>query len=194
MTGRSLSLLGGLLGLLLWNGAAGAGRSAKKKGRPASSSVALPPLEIDLLSLDLASGSAHVLVDGSARAPEARFFTFTDERKRRFVPSLAECRSPAPPAAEEKHAAGRWECTLGIPRIYQRSSLIDLSVESRGHVASVAGDKVRLAWAEARARTPLSAVAERPREPSAPWSSPTVRRNPDAGSSESTDEVDSEEE
>lgn len=161
------------------------------KGRGSSQS-ALPPAQIELRSFDLVAGQAHVLVSGSSRPPESRLFTFTDERKRRFVPSLAECHPPDPDAADgpAHKDSGRWQCALFIPRIYQRAALVGLSVQVRGQTVAVADEQVQSSWAEARAHTPLKASAERPRAPSGPWAG--ARRAPDAGPTLDSDGVDSE--
>jgi hypothetical protein len=141
----------------------------QRKG-PLLAQVSSPP-SIDLVDFDLAAGVAHVSVGGSARAPEGRLFAFQDDRKRRFVPTPVSCQ----PEQAQGERAGRWACTLGIPRIYQRLTVVGLTAQVRGQTVAVPGDKVQEAWQAARAHIPLPA-AERPRDPA-------VRRRgvPDGG-------------
>lgn len=180
-------------------------QKGKKKGAPAG--PPLPPPTFQLRGIDLAAGHALVDVTGSARAPEARLFTLTDERDRHYLPHLVECRpqpvEPAEAGADKGSlsanagppmavpSAGRWRCSLEIPRIYQRSALTGISLQLRGQTLSVPRERVQAAWAEARAQTPLPA-AERPRQPGTPW--PAARRPPDAGPTAEPDEVDSDSE
>lgn len=139
----------------------------QKKG-PLLAQASSPP-SLDLVDFDLAAGVAHVSVGGSPRAPEGRLFAFQDDRKRRFVPTPVSCQP------QQDEGAGRWVCTLGIPRIYQRLTVVGLAVQVRGQTVAVSGDKVQEAWQAARAHIPLPA-AERPRDPA-------VRRRgvPDGG-------------
>jgi hypothetical protein len=180
-------------------------QKGKKKSTP--SGPPLPPPAVLLRGIDLAAGHALVDVAGSARAPEARIFTLTDERERHYLPHLVECH-PQPVEPDQAGAdkgslsastgpavppppAGRWRCSLEIPRIYQRSALVGLSVQLRGQTIAVPRERVQAAWAEARAMTPLPA-AERPRRPGTPW--PAARRGPDAGPAPDPVEVDSDSE
>lgn len=176
----------------------------KKKSPPGPP---LPPPAFDLRSIELNSslGTAQVVVEvrGTSRPPESRLFTFSDARGRRFLPSLMHC-EPQPvglghPAPGQLSAmaggvlppppTGAWRCTLEVPRIYQRAPLVGISVEIRGRVLHIAGDRVQAAWAEARAATPLP-PSERPRQPGTPW--PPARRAPDGGTAPDSDAVDSE--
>jgi hypothetical protein len=201
-------------------------RAAHKKGHKAQkgkrdTGPPLPPPRLSLRSFDLAAGEAHVEVIGARHAPESRFFVFTDERKRRFVPFLLSCQAAADQVADKPGAAdgggvklaqagpgpgaskqeaepepvaqsktGHWNCSLGIPRIYQRAALVGLSLEIHGHVVSAPADLLQSAWAEARAKNPLPAAAEKPRAPTAPWGG--SRRPPDGGVAPAADEVESE--
>lgn len=136
--------------------AQGRGQGKTKKG-PLLAQVSSPP-GLDLVDFDLAAGVAHVSVRGSARAPEGRLFAFQDERKRRFVPTPVSCQQ------DKEQGEGRWLCTLGIPRIYQRVTVVGLTLQVRGQTVSAPEDKVQEAWQGARAHIPLPA-AERPRDP-----------------------------
>lgn len=157
-------------------------KGKKKKGKARSNDPALVvPLHLEVKGIDLQTGAAVVLVTGPARPPEARHFVFTDDRQRRFLPSQGECQ-PLPAgeggAATPAKVGGPWRCRLAIARIYQRAALVGVTVSLRERTASAATDRVRSLWAEARARTPLPASAERPRGGRQPWSGGT---RPDGG-------------
>lgn len=125
----------------------------KKKGRGSADPALVGPLQLELAGFDLASGAALLAVRGPSRAPEPRHFLFTDERHRRFLPSQGQCQADGP---------GAWRCKVQIARIYQRTTLVGISIGLRERTATAPEDQVRSLWAEARARTPLP-PPERPR-------------------------------
>lgn len=184
--------------LLAFPISATAKRAPAKKPKLLAHAAPSTPPSLELVKIDLPASAVQVLVGGTYRAPDPRLFTFTDERRRRFVPSIVECHPaegvpegeqarPAPRESKE----GRWACSLGIARIYQRAALIGISVQVRSQTVAIAGDQVQSAWAEARSTTPLP-ISERPRAPGAPWG--PVRPAPDGGPTRDNDAIDSEEE
>jgi hypothetical protein len=96
----------------------------------------------------------------------------------------AEGRDPTPAGRlPELPATTRWRCALSIPRLYRRVPLTSLAMEWGSLSVSASSDTVQRLWSQARAAAPLSALAERPKEPAVDSPSHSTLRAGRSGSS-----------
>jgi hypothetical protein len=88
------------------------------------------PITLTVESVDRAAAKVVVRIGGVARAPEARLFTFHDDRQRHFIALSAACEAaPAEPAeAGKKAAPATVKCALGYPPPYLTAHVRGLSL------------------------------------------------------------------
>jgi hypothetical protein len=93
--------------------------------KPAPKRTALHVRSVDLAQRRVVVEITH----GQKKAPQANFFTFVDERGRRFVAQAARCAEPA----EDVRS-----CELELPAGYERHKLKTLSM----HIGSLKGREI----------------------------------------------------
>ncbi len=112
--------------------------------KPATPSKSAPTLHVR--SIDLIKRQVLVEIAGVAKPPPPNFFTFTDERGRKFVASGIHCEEPFP--------SGTRVCDLEIPVGYERHRPVSLVSHLRGlHDKPITAEEAELASAWAHAIT-----------------------------------------
>ena len=132
------------------------------------------PPSVSLESVDLKTSKAVVRVGGVSKPPDARLFSFHDDRSRHFIALYARC-EPAPTrtviSAEGPDAVksethneksdDEFLCELDLPRPYLRANVRGMTVHL--HSKEVVADEAEVTtrWAAARALVPNLASASR---------------------------------
>jgi hypothetical protein len=122
--------------------AAGALAVAKTK----SSGEKKGPPVLHVRAIDLQKRIVLVEVSGVERVPPANYFTFTDERGRKFVANDCRCDAPFP--------SGARACELELPAGYERRRITSVLFHRGGlHGKPIVADEAEVAsaWAAAQA-------------------------------------------
>ncbi|MSP60612.1 MAG: hypothetical protein EXR72_09785 [Myxococcales bacterium] len=118
------------------------GKKKKKRRAPPQKALVKPQGSPALIleSLDLATAQAVVLVAGVAHAPDARLFTFHDQRDRHFIALAARC-----------EPAGRAiRCVLDLPKPYLAAPLQGFTLKLRRGEIVAPPDQVASLFAAAQ--------------------------------------------
>jgi hypothetical protein len=106
-------------------------------------------LELHVRAIDLTKRLVLVEIAGVSRPPPGNFFTFTDERGRKFVATDNRCDPPFP--------SGARTCELELPAGYERRRIVSILFHKGGlHGKPIMADEAEVssAWAAAIAVAP----------------------------------------
>jgi hypothetical protein len=98
------------------------------------------PPTLHVRAFDLAKRAVLIEISGVAKVPPPNYFTFTDERARKFVAANVHCEEPFP--------SGTRACDLEMPPGYQKYRPVSLIAHLRGlHDKPIVVDGAELASA-----------------------------------------------
>jgi len=173
-------------------------RSKHKSSRRKKKGKRLRPPEmpkaIELTSYDVVTGQGGLIVVGTKRLPEMRLLVLTDDRKRRFVPDMAECEPPAGAVLDGSDPALipenlRWRCTFSVPPLFRRAALVGVAMEWGDKFVEAPAKRVAKVYAAAAKQLPEAPL---PQSEPEPLQRPTLELGNDTGGSSEGEILDEE--